>query len=346
MVFVKKVTSFTLIKFLEKIILVKQFKLSICIQTYNRSKFLNECLQNAITAINYANATVEIVISDNCGSDDTPKVVAHWQTIYPFIRYHRNDKNIFEMNFRRVVQLASSEYVWTLGDDDKIVEDGVKRILESIDYGYDFIICNCIQGKKEKAIIPLDLKVKNQKEILEKIGIWYLGSISATVAKKELMLALPDEEYQGFVEYGLVHAYACLVGISGGCKPFFIPKPILKIPFTQIYRSDPEWVRSYSETMIPKIAIMGPALISKKLVQYNYSKASVTNAKNHVVKNSILPIIIGEKAEQKNTKTIVELVSLHYRDCWTYWFLILPIRLLPNFIFAIARNYYRNFIKK
>lgn len=324
--------------------MLKQFKLSICIPTYNRSKFLNECLQSAITAINYANATVEIVISDNCGSDDTPEVVAHWSAIYPFIRYHRNDKNIFEMNFRRVVQLASGEYVWTLGDDDQIVEDGVKRMLESINYGYDFIICNCIQSGK--TLLPLGLKVKNQKEILEKIGIWYLGFISATVAKKKLMLALPDEEYQGFVEYGLVHSYACLVGISGGCKPVFIPEPILRIPSPPIYRSNPEWVRLYSETIIPKIAIMAPALISNKLVQYNYSKASVTNAKNHVVKNSILPIIIGEKAEQKNTKTIVELVSLHYRDCWTFWFLILPIRLLPNFIFTIARKFYRNFLKK
>lgn len=45
--------------------------LSICIPTYNRSQYLKETIDSIIGQEEFKSENVEIVISDNCSTDDT-----------------------------------------------------------------------------------------------------------------------------------------------------------------------------------------------------------------------------------------------------------------------------------
>src|SRR5262249_43627784 len=67
--------------------------LSICIPTYNRSHFLKECLRS-LFAQTFDHSAVEVIVSDNASTDDTPNVVRKYAERYPIVKYVRNETNI------------------------------------------------------------------------------------------------------------------------------------------------------------------------------------------------------------------------------------------------------------
>lgn len=83
---------------------------SICIPTYNRADILNEVLHSIVSDSDF-DETVEVVISDNCSTDHTPEVAKRFEQDYPTIHYFRNEKNIVDLNFEKVLLLGSGEFL-------------------------------------------------------------------------------------------------------------------------------------------------------------------------------------------------------------------------------------------
>lgn len=80
--------------------------LSLCIPTYNRAEYLRNCLESIVSQECFDDR-VEVVISDNCSTDDTQKVSMQYQDKYPNIHYFRNEKNIIDGNFPLSLQRAT-----------------------------------------------------------------------------------------------------------------------------------------------------------------------------------------------------------------------------------------------
>jgi glycosyltransferase involved in cell wall biosynthesis len=103
--------------------------LSLCIPTFNRSGLLAGLLESILLEWPSAEGQMEVVVSDNCSTDDTADVVRHFRTQMP-IRYHRHDRNIgVTANICFVPGLATGCYCWILGDDDLLVPGAVTRVL-------------------------------------------------------------------------------------------------------------------------------------------------------------------------------------------------------------------------
>lgn len=107
--------------------------LSICIPTYNRASLLRSLLYSVVPQVAKMNGLVEIVVSDNCSTDDTGQVV-DWARQFGPISYHRNDENIGgARNFIKLAQvLAKGEYCWLIGDDDMVRLGAVQRVVEGL----------------------------------------------------------------------------------------------------------------------------------------------------------------------------------------------------------------------
>ncbi len=104
--------------------------LTISIPTWNRSFFLKELLDILISQIvnDGLSDDVEIVISNNGSEDNTHEVVSELKNQYSFISYNRNSVNIGgNPNVMKSMQLASSEYLLFLGDDDRIQMGSLKK---------------------------------------------------------------------------------------------------------------------------------------------------------------------------------------------------------------------------
>ena len=98
--------------------------LSICVPTWNRFPFLRWTL--AKTLADFPDA--EIVVSDNCSTDDTRTT----QTMSGRIKYVCQDQNIGAFpNLRAALLEGTQKYVCYLGDDDYLLPD---RVQAGIDF--------------------------------------------------------------------------------------------------------------------------------------------------------------------------------------------------------------------
>lgn len=107
---------------------------TIGIPTYNRANgYLRETLE---TSINQTYSNIEIVVSDNCSSDNTEEVVKSISDSR--IRYFRQAENIgANNNFNFCLKEAHGDYFLLFHDDDKIDDDFVETCLEVAHYRTD-----------------------------------------------------------------------------------------------------------------------------------------------------------------------------------------------------------------
>lgn len=108
---------------------------TIAIPTYNRADgYLREALESALSQT-YEN--IEIVISDNCSTDDTELLIRGISDSR--LRYIRHSENIGAINnFNFCLQEANGVYFLMLHDDDLIDKDFIETCLLSADYSTDY----------------------------------------------------------------------------------------------------------------------------------------------------------------------------------------------------------------
>jgi len=107
--------------------------LSICIPTYNRAHYLKECLDSIVAQFNDSEVrdNVEVVVSDNASLDKTRELAEEYCRKFNNIKYFRNNENIgFDLNVASVVEKASGEYCWYMGDDDVIGNQSLRFIID------------------------------------------------------------------------------------------------------------------------------------------------------------------------------------------------------------------------
>ena len=96
--------------------------ISVGIPTYNRSVGILRTL-NSIWAQQYPN--LEVVISDNCSTDDTQEVIQQVSKEHPEIKFHHQKTNIGMIaNFEFVLRKSNGKYFMWVADDDAL-EAGV-----------------------------------------------------------------------------------------------------------------------------------------------------------------------------------------------------------------------------
>lgn len=109
---------------------------SICIPTYNSALFLEQTL-NAIAAQTYKH--IEVIISDNASTDETPDIIQPYCDRYGWT-FYRNEVNIGAgNNFNKLLELANGEYIAIYHADDiydpTIVEKSVQAFQQSDNIG-------------------------------------------------------------------------------------------------------------------------------------------------------------------------------------------------------------------
>ena len=99
--------------------------LSICIPTYNRALYLDQTLNSIIVQEVFVSTNeIEIIISDNCSSDDTELISLKYVNLFPSkVKYFRNEENIHDNNFEKVLSLGKGCYL-KLNNDTLIHRDG------------------------------------------------------------------------------------------------------------------------------------------------------------------------------------------------------------------------------
>ncbi|MEW6618932.1 MAG: glycosyltransferase family 2 protein [bacterium] len=142
---------------------MNELKLSILIPTYNRARYLEECLKSIINS--YKNDDIEIIVSDNCSDDDTELVVKNYSSDSR-IRYFRNKENIgSERNYLSLLEKARAKYIFFLTDDDQVKPQAISKIINLIDNSNYGIIMGGYEDfdDDKKECININIKHKEFK---------------------------------------------------------------------------------------------------------------------------------------------------------------------------------------
>jgi glycosyltransferase involved in cell wall biosynthesis len=130
-------------------------KISICIPQYNRIDYL---LENLRRLEHQTYMDIEVVISDDCSSDDTAHRIRDLRDSYKYpIVYHRNETNLgYDRNFRKSIELSSGEYAFVLGNDDSLNGEDAIQLLADFLAQHDFPeigFCNMVEGKTDGELV-------------------------------------------------------------------------------------------------------------------------------------------------------------------------------------------------
>jgi glycosyltransferase involved in cell wall biosynthesis len=105
-----------------------KYDITVGIPTYNRSHCLGKAIDSVLAI---KGVTVEVVVCDNCSSDETPFVMQRYRD-NPRVKYFRNSFNIGPTgNYNQCLERAMGRYFMILGDDDWLSPNYGRILIET-----------------------------------------------------------------------------------------------------------------------------------------------------------------------------------------------------------------------
>ncbi|MBI4887584.1 MAG: glycosyltransferase family 2 protein [Acidobacteria bacterium] len=92
-------------------------RLSVCLTTYNRARLLDRTLGSLAAQTRLPD---ELIVSDDCSTDDTAAVAERWRSAFPTYIYRRNPRNLYMPgNLNACLAEATGDYIANLHDADE-----------------------------------------------------------------------------------------------------------------------------------------------------------------------------------------------------------------------------------
>jgi glycosyltransferase involved in cell wall biosynthesis len=188
-------------------------RLSICIATFNRARFIGQTLDSLIAQLT---DEVEIVVLDGASTDSTEQVMREYAARCAQLRYIRGDTNNgIDRDFDRVVELASGEYCWLMSDDDLLNSGIVATVLRAIARQYSLIVVNAEVRSRDLSELLEERRLRfdadrvyapNEMDRLFADAGAYLTFIGAVVIRREIWLERERAAYFGslFIHVGVI----------------------------------------------------------------------------------------------------------------------------------------------
>jgi len=114
---------------------------SICIPTYNGGKYIEETLE---CVINQTYKNIEVIITDDCSTDDTVLICKKYAEKDVRIKIYQNEKNLGLIgNWKKSIAKSNSNWIKFLFQDDLFDIDCVEIMIEAaLSNNVDFVLSN------------------------------------------------------------------------------------------------------------------------------------------------------------------------------------------------------------
>lgn len=144
---------------------MEKYKLTVATTTYNQEKFIGACIDGIV--MQNTNFAFKLVISDDCSTDNTKKILKEYEKKYPnIVKPIFRKKNLGPMdNFIETLNEIDTEYVaFCDGDDFWTDPNKLQKQVDFLDNNKDYTICFHLtkvffeDNSKEEEIVPLYVK--------------------------------------------------------------------------------------------------------------------------------------------------------------------------------------------
>ncbi len=209
-------------------------KLSICMATFKRGKFIAETLDSILAQMVPG---IELVVVDGASPDHTSEVMADYVARFPILRYFRETENSgVDRDYDKAVEYARGEYCWLMTDDDLLAPGAIPRLMAELDGINDLVVVNeeVRNADFSQVLTPSRFKQATDKrygpEDAESFFIEMaqgLSFIGCVVIKRQLWLARERTAWYGslFIHAGVIFQSPPIARAS------FIAAPLIVIRY-------------------------------------------------------------------------------------------------------------------
>lgn len=253
--------------------------LTIAIPTHNGEKYVFETLVSVWNEIRNLDE-VEILVIENASNDGTPGELERAKLAGARFRVVRHE-NLLSMdrNFAKAVVESKSEYVWFVADDDVLLSNSVRAVLNEIAvHSPGVIMCRTLNfetaselnsnlgrlGEEQVRTISKRVWRAGQDAFFE-TGFSILGIISAICVKRDLFLSELNELSQPHRDgFQFMHIIP-VVMLNAGCV-------LIEEPLVGFRQYPKRWITSSDHSISLEIDYIVHPQIMRALVSQGYSQ--------------------------------------------------------------------------
>ncbi len=320
------------------------YLLSIVIPTFNRCKSLRKTLDQIANQISpRRNSQIQLVVSDNSSTDETKNIVKEWRRRNKKINfsYFCNETNLgYDKNCLSGAKRASGKFVWFMSDDDRLSDGAVDKIFNALmsngDIVFAFVNYSILTPGFDEYFpckFTGDLKVSADDLIIK--TKFYFSFISSCIFNREILFSINLKEYFGS---GWIQLYAVKIIAPMG-ESLIISEPLIKM-----LKLDLQECRNERKSPAVPIDLFMQAHLS--FLDYlntfngsNYSKNTLKFIKNlgwNDNLNQIISLKLTSDTYNFNQIKLVFIAMLrHFSHKIIFWFIHLPMLILPRFVSVI-----------
>ncbi|MGK7920531.1 MAG: glycosyltransferase family 2 protein [Trichodesmium sp.] len=106
-------------------------KVTVCLPTYNSGEFLTQAIDSILEQ---TFTDFELIICDDCSTDNTPEIISNYLKQDIRIKYLRNSQNLgLFANWNRCLEYASGEYITIFAQDDVMLPKNLEVKVKILD---------------------------------------------------------------------------------------------------------------------------------------------------------------------------------------------------------------------
>ena len=175
--------------------------ISIVLPVYNGAKYLRQSIDSVLSQT-YQNW--ELLILDDCSTDDTPNIAKEYLQKDSRIRYYRNEQNLrLPRNLNKGFSLAQGDYLTWTSDDNRYRPTALERMYTALKQSpnaqFSFASCRIIDGDdNEVEYIMVDQESHRRIVGQDTVGACFMYTRKAYEATGEYdpeMILVEDFDY-------------------------------------------------------------------------------------------------------------------------------------------------------
>lgn len=175
-------------------------KVSFIMSVYNGEAYLEETLES-ILAQTYCDW--ECIVIDDCSTDGTGEILAHYAKMDRRVKVYRNDSNLrLPASLNKALDLAEGEYVARMDADDICRKDRLEKQVAFMEAHPELALSSCkVMGLMPEEIIPTTMQRCSGSELVEALFLFFEPiNHPGVIARKKDMKALRYDPYYSCTE--------------------------------------------------------------------------------------------------------------------------------------------------
>jgi glycosyltransferase involved in cell wall biosynthesis len=264
----------------------KSPKVSVCIPVYNRPVYVAEAIESVLqqTFTNF-----ELIVTDNCSTDNTPQIVQSYAQQDRRISYYRNEHNLGVIsNLNRGLLQARGEYIKFVLSDDKLAPQCLEVFVEKMDkHPGVSLITSFTQGFgdsdniRDESYFPgtgeLDGKYC-QKDLLLS-GNWAGSPSSVMFRRKDLHVGLVNQMWKYWL--GDLDMWLRLLGVGNG---YIVPQVL---SYLRIHDEQESAIHGIEYRLIKERLMLANIAFQFPHIYGNYTSAEQKAIHSHLLKRLV-----------------------------------------------------------